>query len=135
VFWLHGSSTEKDQVYFGVDVTYFPYWMSQVTGQMYERPRWNMTEHTRNNMPQADIKTLRKLAKAYTSMSRGLNIQYVPDTVQQAKDYTIEQGWGCVESFAMQLHRTRVHHRGSGCSPDYGYRLSRGLEEKAPITN
>jgi hypothetical protein len=61
------------------------------TGQMYETPRWNMTEPIRNNMPQVDVKTLRKLVKAYTDKSGGLNIQYVPDAVCQVKDYTTEQ--------------------------------------------
>lgn len=62
-----------------------------------------MTEPTGNNMPQAYVKTLRKLVEAYTDTSRGLNIQYVPDAVCQVKDYTIEQLGGSAESFAMHL--------------------------------
>jgi hypothetical protein len=50
-----------------------------------------MTEPTGNNMTQADVKTLRKLVKAYTDTSEGLSIQYVPDAMCQVKDYTIEQ--------------------------------------------
>jgi hypothetical protein len=55
--------------------------------------------------------------------------------VCQVKDYTTEQWWGSAESFAMYLWRTRFHHRGSGGYPDSGFRLSRGLVEKAPIAN